>query len=354
MRTYKIMLPALLLGSLSISQTACNNEAQSKEPQEPEKVASIPVEAAAVKSGTISAFFTGTASLEAEGEAVVVAKAGGVVEEIFVEEGTYVKAGTALAKLDDERLLLDLARDEASLNKFSRELDRQKEFYEKKLISTEEYERVRTDYETQKAAFDVAKLNVEYTTVRAPISGVVSVRSIKVGNMVQTNQETFTITDFNPLLAVMHVPERELNKLKAGQAAELTVDAIPGESFTGVIKRISPVVDRTTGTFKVTIEVRDRSGILKPGMFGRIRIIYDTHEDVLLIPKEAVVMEDDIASVFLVSDSIAVKSDVTTGYVDNTHIEIMTGLEGGDIIITTGQNNLRDSSVVDVINDLQQ
>ncbi len=353
MRTIHHLFSIALLLAIVGTQTACNNDAQSKEPEEPDVVASIPVEAAAARAGDISAFFTGTASLEAEGEAVVVAKAGGIVEEIFVEEGTYVNAGTELAKLDDERLLLDLARDEATLKKFERELERQKEFFEKQLISTEEYERVRTDYETQKASFDLAKLSVEYTTVRAPISGVVSARHIKVGNMVQTNQETFTITDFNPLLAVMHVPERELNKLKVGQLATLSVDAMPGESYTGRIKRISPIVDRATGTFKVTVEVRDNSRTLKPGMFGRIRIIYDTHTGVLLVPKEAVVVEDDVASVFLVSDSLAIRSNVKTGYSDVKFIEIVSGLSAGDVIITTGQNNLRDSSIVDVINDIK-
>ncbi|NND72186.1 MAG: efflux RND transporter periplasmic adaptor subunit [Rhodothermales bacterium] len=349
----RIITSIFLFSSLlmvSIVQTGCNSDAQSKETEEPEEVASVPVEATRVSTGDISAFFTGTASLEAENEAVVVAKAGGIVEQIFVEEGSYVERGAALAKLDDERLLLDLARDRSMLQKAERELSRQKEFFDKQLISTEEYERFRTDYETQKAAYDLAELSVAYTTVRAPISGVISMRHIKVGNMVQTNQETFNITDFSPLLAVLHVPERELNKLKVGQEATLTVDAMPGESFTGRIKRISPVVDRATGTFKVTVEIRAHRNKLKPGMFGRVGIVYDTRNDVLLIPKEAVVAEDDNQNVFLVTDSLALRTPVTTGYSDERFVEIITGARAGDLIITTGQNNLRDSSIVEVIN----
>ena len=351
MRTATSFLFVAGLISLSVMQTACNNDAQSKEPEESNEVTAVPVEASAVSSGDISAFFTGTASLEAENEAVVVAKAGGIVEQIFVEEGSYVEAGTPLAKLDDERLLLDLARDKSMLQKAERELARQKEFFDKQLISTEEYERFRTDFETQKAAHDLAELNVAYTTVRAPISGVISMRHIKVGNMVQTNQETFNITDFTPLLAVLHVPERELNKLKVGQAATLAVDAMPGEAFEGRIKRISPVVDRATGTFKVTVEIRRHGNKLKPGMFGRINIVYDTRRDVLLVPKEAVVVEDDNANIFLVSDSLALRTPVTTGYSDDRFIQIVSGASAGDLVITTGQNNLRDSSVVEVIND---
>ena len=189
-----------------------------------------------------------------------------------------------------------------------------------------------------------------YTTVRAPFSGIVSERLIKKGNMVATHAPTFRLTDFDPLLAVMHVPERELNKLRKGQRAELRLDALYGEVFTGAIKRISPIVDPTTGTFKVTIEVRNRSRQLKPGMFGRIRIVYDTRTDVLLVPKEAILAEDDESAVYVVRDSIAYRQVVETGYSNDEHMEIISGIDAGDIIITTGQNSLRDSSKVEVIN----
>ena len=350
MRTFTSLLLSITLVALSLSNTSCSNDAQSKSPDEPEETPTIPVEAATVGTGDIAAFFTGTASLEAEEEALVVAKTGGVVMEIFAEEGQYVKEGQPLAKLDDERLTLEMSRSEAALAKLQRDYERNEELFQKSLISAEEYERIKSDYETQKAARDLAQLEVTYTTVVAPFGGIVSERLIKKGNMVATHAPTFRLTDFDPLLAILHVPERELNKLRKGQRAELRLDALYGEVFTGAIKRISPIVDPTTGTFKVTVEVRDRSRQLKPGMFGRVRIVYDTREDVLLVPKEAVLAEDDESAVYVIRDTMSFRQLVETGYSNDTHMEILSGIEAGDVIITTGQNSLRDSTKVEVIN----
>ena len=350
MKILSRLLLTLTLVAFSLSNTSCSSDAQSKSPEEEKEVPAVPVEAATVETGEIAAFYTGTASLEAEEEALVVAKTGGIVIEILAEEGQYVEEGQPLVKLDDERLTLELSRAEAALAKLRQDYERNDELFQKSLISAVEYERVKSDYETQKAARDLAQLDVTYTTVRAPFSGIISERLIKKGNMVATHAPTFRLTNFDPLLAVMHVPERELNKLRKGQRAELRLDALYGEVFTGVIKRISPIVDPTTGTFKVTIEVRDRSRQLKPGMFGRIRIVYDTRTDVLLVPKEAILAEDDESAVYVVRDSLAYRQVVETGYSNDEHMEVISGIDAGDIIITTGQNSLRDSSKVEVIN----
>ena len=349
MKAYLRFLVPVLLVAFTLNQTGCSSDAQSKNPEESEEEPALPVEATAVTTGSIAAFFTGTASLEAEEEALVVAKASGVATEIFVEEGQYVKQGDPLAKLDDDRATLELERANVLLAKQQSAYDRITGLHDKQLISSEEYERVKSEYETQQAARDLAQLELAHTVVRAPISGIVSERLIKQGNMVTTNAATFHITDFDPLLAILHVPERELNLLRRGQRAELRLDALPGQLFTGTIKRISPVVDPGTGTFKVTVEVRDSSRKLKPGMFGRVQIVYDTHADVLVVPKEAVLAEDDQSAVFIVRDSMAFRQSVETGYTDERHIEITTGLAEGDLIITTGQSSLRDSTKVEVI-----
>ncbi|NBC18404.1 MAG: efflux RND transporter periplasmic adaptor subunit [Bacteroidetes bacterium] len=350
MRTLLPLLTLCALLVVSLSQTGCSNDAQSKAPEEEEDAPAVPVEAATAENGAISAYYTGTASLEAEDEAMVVARASGVVEQIFVEEGNYVKAEQPLAKLDDDRLTLELERAQMELDKQQRVFERTKGLYDKNLVSEEEFETAKSNFETAQAARDLAQLDVEYTTIRAPFSGVVSERMIKAGNMVGTHEAAFRLTDFDPLLAVMHVPERELNKLRTGQTATLRLDALPDQTFTGTIDRISPVVDPETGTFKVTVEVRDESRTLKPGMFGRVRIVYDTHDGAILIPKAAVEAEDDAASVFVVRDDSAFRQVVQTGFQDDQHIEITEGLTPGDVVVTTGQSSLRDSTKVEVIN----
>ncbi|MFB3131003.1 MAG: biotin/lipoyl-binding protein, partial [Rhodothermales bacterium] len=151
MRILSSFLFTLTLIAFSLSNTSCSSDAQSKSPEEEEERPAVPVEAATVETGEIAAFYTGTASLEAEEEALVVAKTGGVAIEILAEEGQYVEEGQALVKLDDERLTLELSRAEAALSKLHRDYERNDELFQKNLISAVEYERVKSDYETQKA-----------------------------------------------------------------------------------------------------------------------------------------------------------------------------------------------------------
>jgi membrane fusion protein (multidrug efflux system) len=347
-RILRLVAVLPLLAAMAF-QVGCGSDSQSKTPGEDETETAVPVEVAEVEVGDIAAFFSGTASLEAEQEAVVVAKVGGVVKEILVEEGTVVRAGQVLARLDDERLAVRVAQAEANLRKLENDFRRNKELFAKNLVSAEIFQRVKFEYESQKAAFDLARLELEYAAIRAPISGVVAERLIKVGNMVLANAATFRISDFDPLLAVLYVPEKEMSKLRVGQPAKLSVDAVPGVEFSGRIERISPVVDPQTGTFKVTVEVRDPSRRLKPGMFARVNIIYDVHENTLLVPKEAILAEDTESAVFVVRDNVAYRKVVETGYSDATRIEVSAGLAPGDTIVITGQATLKDSSKVELV-----
>lgn len=348
MRRFSKIVGLLIMLCVAFINAGCGKDSQSK-PKDKKDVAAIPVAVSQVGIGDIAAYFSGTATLEAEGDASVVAKVSGVVKQIFVEEGGYVKAGQILAKLDDEKLAVQLAQAEANMKKLENDFHRNEELFNKKLVSAEMYQRAKFEYESQKAAFEMTKLDHDYASIRAPISGVVAQRMIKVGNMVLANTPTFRITDFDPLLAVLHVPEREMSKLRVGQPASITVDAISAVDFTGRIARVSPVVDPATGTIKVTVEVRDPSRQLKAGMFGRVNIVHDVHANTLLVPKGAVVAEDAESAVFVVQDSVAYRKLVKTGYINGANIEVLEGLRAGEVIVTTGQGSLKDSSKVEIV-----
>ena len=322
-----------------------------------------------------------------------------------MEEGDSVRAGQVLAKLEDEEFVHRLAQVESKLEELGNEFQRNKELFKNKLVSAEAYDRTKYEYQTQKSTYDLTKLNLNYTEIKAPISGVVSERFIKVGNMVTVNQETFRVTDFDPLLAVLHVPEKEMSKLQSGFPAELMADAIPGEKFSAGILRISPVVSAETGTFKVTVAVTDKTRKLKPGMFTRVNIVYDMHENTLLLPKDAILTEDSESTVFIVTEKVeeeseneenggkaeeatktkktekaekteeeekpgaktnseteselkeplkslvVTKQDVTIGYINSTHVEILSGVKLGDVVVTTGLSSLKDGAKVKVVEE---
>jgi membrane fusion protein, multidrug efflux system len=309
----------------------------------------VPVESAPATRNSISASYSGTAPLEAPGEAQVVAKTSGVLLRLMTEEGERVKAGQVLAKIDPERLRLELQRNEAMLRKLEAEYARAQELFERKLLAAEAHERLRYDLATQRAAFELAKLELSYTDVVAPIDGVVAQRMVKPGNLIQLNQAMFRIVDTSRLEAVLNVPERELATLKAGQPVQLRVDAAPGARFDGSIDRVSPVVDSASGTFRVVASFSDASGMLKPGMFGRLEVVYDERAQALTVPREALIEGEGQPAVFVVRDGRAVRTTVELGHVNGKLAEIRGGLAEGERVVTTGKVTLRDGALLKLL-----
>lgn len=330
--------------------SACGDMNDDKKKEDEKEEIAIPVESGVVSTGSIIAFYPSTTTLESEQEASVVAKVGGIVEKFFVEEGDMVKAGQPLVQLETDRLKLELRRSEANLNKLKNDLKRIRAIYKKNLVSSETFEKLQFEYDSQKAAYELSKLELTFATVVAPIDGVVSIRHVKVGKMISVNEAVYHISDFDPLHAVIYIPEKELYKIRLQQQVLIQVDARIENIYKGFVKRISPIVDADSGTFKVTVEVSDPEGKLKPGMFGRLQIIHDTHETALLIEKKALLTEDKETSVFIIRDNRAFKQVVKTGYVDNKKIEILSGLKEGDVIVTTGQNSLKNDSLIEILN----
>jgi membrane fusion protein (multidrug efflux system) len=347
------LMTASALGLASCSDTSANQNQQAKtEVKAEEKKAepAVPVEVSEVTVGNIDAVYSTTTALEAENEATVVAKSAEIITKILVEEGDVVEAGQVLAQLNTDKLSLELKRSEVELARMKADLQRNKKIFDKNMISSDAFERMKFDYQAQLAAYDIAKLQLEYATIRAPIAGVVAERSVKVGNMVSVNQAMFKVVDFDPLHAVVYVPERELTHLKQGQLAVVNVDAQQQALFDGKVKRISPIIDSATGTFKVTVEIANKNNQLKPGMFGRVGVVYARHENTLMINKEALLADEQQPTVFKLVDDKAVKTTIEVGFEREGKIEVTAGLAKTDYVVTAGQNSLKNDSKVEVLN----
>ncbi|MGH6962417.1 MAG: efflux RND transporter periplasmic adaptor subunit [Dongiaceae bacterium] len=318
--------------------------------EEKKEDTAVPVEIGKVTVGPIDAAYRGTATLEAEDEATVLAKTSGVIEQILTEEGQRVSAGQVLARLETDRLRLEAARAKAEADKAKENFDRNTRIYEKNLISKELYDQSRFALDAARAAYELAALSLRESEIRAPIGGVVSARYIKIGNAIQPNAQAFKITQMDVLHAHIYVPERDIYKLAPKQAATMTLDAWPEKPFKGAILRVNPVVDAATGTVKVTVAMAGGQRELKPGMFGRVEILYDRRESAVLVPKDAVLTEDAAQSVFVVADGKAKRRSIRVGYSDSYNYEVLVGLKSGDQVVTTGLGNLKDDAKVHVVN----
>lgn len=319
------------------------------DPKNPAADSTIPVEVIQPTRGEMLANYTGTATLEAESDAEVIARVGGQVERVLVEEGAQVRGGQVLAVLDGHQLRLQAAQARAQLAKLERDYKRQIELNQKGLIAANAFEGTRFDLDNLRAAYDLAALQLSYTEIRAPFSGVVAVRHIKVGQNLQPGVAAFRVTNTTPLKASVFVPERELRRLKVGQLAAVQVDALPAQSFPAKVTLVAPTIDSQTATFKVTLQVADSAAELKPGMFARVAIVFERKTDALAVPRAALLDADGESRLFVVENGKARQRVVRTGLSDAGRVEIVSGIAQKDQVVIVGQNGLKDGNPVHVV-----
>lgn len=309
----------------------------------------VPVATARVERGFIADYYRGATNLTAADEAVVVARTLGVVESIFVEEGDVVSAGQRLAQLETERLELELKRSRTQLENLQAAYERASRLHEERMISPNEYDTARFNYRSEQANLALREYDLREAAIRATIDGVITRRHVKVGHTLNPGGVAFEMKSLQDIEAVLNVSEREMERVRAGQLARLSVDALPGAEFVGAVSRVAPEVDPATGTFRVTVSLANADGRLKPGMFARVEVRVDERQDALLAPLETVVVLRDRSSVFVVEEGVAARRPVTTGYVSDGVVELLDGADEGDEVVSTGQEGLRDGTPVRVV-----
>jgi membrane fusion protein (multidrug efflux system) len=323
-----IALPLLTLLAVGAVFPRPSYSANEPSPQR----SAIPVEVAPVKKKDINTYLLYNCTIEAEKQIDIMVKASGQVQvqEILIEEGHKVTKGQALAKLDDIESLLTLK--EAKIRHENAKLiyERSQRTYRDNITSKEQLEESRLQYETSMVDYERKQLEYSYNTITSPIAGIVVSRVIEVGSMVEENQTVFTVADFNPLLARIHAPEKDLNKIKEGQPALITIDSLPELQFDGRVKMISPVVDPESGTVKVTVEIEYTEGTpLRPGMFASVYTITERHANALIIPKKALLFETEGPEVFVVKDFavLSLSKQETERFVVDDYVKISFSLK---------------------------
>ncbi len=313
------------------------------------QVEAIPVEISTITRGPISAFLSFSSTLESEAAVDIFPQTGGQVEALMVEEGQIVKAGDPLLQTDDREVRVDLQDSEINLRFIETSYGRNEEMFNRGLINQQEFDNQRFQLEQARLRYERAKIRMEYTTVRAPFDGVIASRDVQLGARVGTGTKLFTLVSLDDIVARVHVPGRYLAVINEGQAAVVGSEYMPGVRFESWVKRISPVIDPQSGTFRVTVGVRDQSTTLRPGLFVNVQIVTETRSSAVLIPKRALVYDGGQRYVFAVIDGQAVRRRLDAGFEDLQNIEALSGFEAGTQVVVLGQNGLRDGAPVRVV-----
>ncbi len=320
-----------------------------EEKAEKDAANAVLVETVTISPRKMHSFLLLTSTLETENMVDVYPRIQGNITGLLVEEGRIVKKGDPLVQLDDREQKLEVEKAEILFKQREQIYLRNKESYEKKVISKVDMDNAEFDMNSARVAWEQAKQNLSYTCVSAPINGVVAERHIRNGDKVDPSVKMFKLVDNSEKIAQVFVPEREIISLKKDQKAIVKSEFLDDVDFEGRIKRISPVVDPNSGTFKVTVEIRDPKSRLRPGMFISVKIITAVKDNVIAVPKDAIVYDSGLPFVFVVKNNVARKIPLKQGFSDEQFVESVTGLELGDTIITVGQSGLKDNTPVRII-----
>jgi membrane fusion protein (multidrug efflux system) len=284
------------------------------------------------------------------GKAEILARVSGVIHELRAEEGDYVRQGEALLLIENDEYRLRLEQAEATRADVEARHRRAKEMLERGLVSPEEFDALASQLQSAKAQEELARLSLSYTEVVAPFSGRVVERLVDMGQNVSEGTPLFRLADFDPLLARVHVPSKEFKRLKPDQPVEVVLESTQ-ERMPGHIKLVSPVIDRESGTIKVTIEIPQYPATTRPGDFAQVRVVTEQRPNCLLAPKIALVSDRGEQVVFVVADSAAERRVVEVGFEDDQSAEILDGLSDGERVVVKGQRSLKHGSPVKVMTD---
>jgi RND family efflux transporter MFP subunit len=349
-----------------------------------------PVELAVANRGAISSFVSSTANLRALRDVAVSAQTEGLVDKLFTEEGDYVKDGQVLCTLDQTQLKIRLQLAEEKLAQATLQVEKarirqekavaqightQAELirYEKaakeglvsdKEVATYRYRLEELTHDQKVAAYETtelkhrmseleaeiaqSKLDISRTQIRAPFAGFVTGRSVNIGQRVRAIDPLFNVGTFSPIYADVHLSERDARTVRSSQAATVHLGSDDASTVLGRVERISPIVDQSSGTVKVTIALDPKPGF-RPGAFVRVDIRTDTKSDAVLIPKRAIIEEDGQNFVYVASQDTAKRSKVQVGYQSDGIVEIRSGIYAGQKVVVAGQGALKEGAKIKVL-----
>jgi membrane fusion protein (multidrug efflux system) len=333
--------------------SACGGARHDDEATKPAEVPTIHADSAPVARKTLVEELTvrGTISALPNEDVKVSALVAGRVNAVTVAEGDAVKQGQVVAELD--RQLLDDQRRQAAaaveqtkaqLDNARLNLQRNEQLFQRGIAAGKELEDARAQLAAAQAALEQANAslstaarNIERATIRSPIAGQVVKRTVSVGEQVDGTaaQPIVEIANVDRVEVAANVPAEYLPRVKVGQKATLTTDASPGHRFEGTVLAIAPAVDAATNAGLARVRIVNAERALKVGMFAEVHVLLGQHPNALVVPPPAIVRGERGPVVYVVSGDTAQRTDVKTGLERPDAVEILSGVNEGQIVLTS-------------------
>lgn len=312
--------------------------------------ASVKVTVEKIEFVTEDIILTYSGSIKASKTIPLTFKSIGNVEEIFVGEGDFVKEGQLIARLEKGSLISSYEGASASYNQALDAKQRLERVYNKGSLPEIQWVEINTKLAQAKSILDISKRNLENCELRSPADGYIGKRNMEIGQAGIQLQAPFELVELSSVKAKISVPENEINLFKKGQSATISVSALNGEEFQGVVEKVGVVANTLSRTYEVTITIENSELMLKPGMVCEVVISIPSAEAVLEAPLEAIERTArNEAYVFVVDPStkVATKKVIKTNGISHNKIVVTSGLQAGDLIVVRGFQKINDNMLVE-------
>lgn len=342
-------LAFMMFNQLKENKEIIEEKAQIQE----EVIAEIPVRAAIVEKLEVDNSLDLTGTFEARRELNIIGESQGRITQLNIEEGQLVSKGQVVAKIDDTNIQAQLTTAKASLEKSKKDMERYERLVTAGAISQVKYEEMKLGYQNSLANITSIEQQLKYSVARSPMSGIVKELKVDQGSFATPGGTIATVIDVNKLKMIVKVGETDIIRIKRGQRVEITTEVYPGNVFNGTVKLISVQADAGR-KYDVEIELTNPNKTpLKPGMYGTVKIDSQNKdkEMALFVARKSIVGSVQSPSVFVIenNNSVIAKS-VKVGEIVGDQVEILEGLENGELVVTSGQINLSEGKKVKVIN----
>ncbi|MEW6508690.1 MAG: efflux RND transporter periplasmic adaptor subunit [Bacteroidota bacterium] len=310
----------------------------------------VTVEKAAVKN--LSESFSLVGTITANNDVNIISETSGRVTDLFAKVGDYKQAGSVLFQIDDELKKAALMSAEANLEKAKKDYERFLQLYKEKSVSDSQLGQAKLGFSLAEAQYIVAKRQYNDTQIKTPISGYVTARYVNVGSMVQgAPQATLVanIVDISKLKVKLNVAEKDVFSLRVNDPVSITVDVYPEIIFKGRIESVGYKSDEVH-TYPVEISLYNESkNPLRAGMFARVEFTSLQERASIVIPRESLVGSIKQPQIFIVQNGIAKLRNIVVGREAGTMVEVLQGINEGEEIIVSGQNNIVENTPVTVL-----
>ncbi|MCF4164961.1 efflux RND transporter periplasmic adaptor subunit [Zavarzinia compransoris] len=315
----------------------------------PARAEGPPVEVATVSPRPLGHRVEAVGSLRSDESVVIRPEVGGRITKILFEEGRPVAAGAPLIELDASTQEAELALARAELKLAEADAERARTLFAQKTGTGRALDEAQARLASARASVDLATAQFAKTRIAAPFAGVLGLRQVSVGDVIQPGQAIVNLEAIDPLKLDFAVPDSLLSQVAPGQLVEVTVDALPERHFAGEVYAVDPLIDDGDRAIALRALVPNPDGVLRPGLFARVSLGLGTTEGAILIPEQALVARDGAFVVYRLADGKVMAVPVTLGLRRAGEVEILDGIAAGDTIVTSGQQRLRDGIAVEVV-----